>query len=344
MDLKSFEIYNFRAIDNVKCVLSPAITVLAGKNEAGKTSVLETLEALNSDWKFEEMDRPQDQMDEKDFVLKYIFELSNEDKENICNEIDGIDEIKNGELIIERHYPDATYIIYGKAEDEISSKTSELLDISTILDGLNTLNQEFKNDGIPLPIPNVDELEATSQSLNEIKPKLNVLIQQITQSYPALLGKFNPLITVALNEIDKQLGINSHITEILEKIKKHVPKIVLFSSFNDILPSDVPFAEFVNSDTLRANKHRIVDDLASLSDINREKLQGADAHAKAILAMKASTLTSEKFGKHWNQDPIEISFQVNEPNILFFIGIKVKIVHLGQSKEVRVYVGIFHFS
>lgn len=59
MILKSFRIKNFRSIkDSGKCYLSPNITVLAGKNESGKTNVLEALEKLNKGLKFEETDKP----------------------------------------------------------------------------------------------------------------------------------------------------------------------------------------------------------------------------------------------------------------------------------------------
>lgn len=76
MELKSFEISNFRSIKNLKCVLSPKITILAGRNEAGKTSILEALQALNSNWEFKPTDKPKNIQNDEPFLIKCIFSIS----------------------------------------------------------------------------------------------------------------------------------------------------------------------------------------------------------------------------------------------------------------------------
>lgn len=81
MHLESFEIENFRKIKQVKCILSPKITILAGRNEAGKTSVLQALEALNEGWKFKETDRPENIQGAR-FTLKCTFSIDEKEKES----------------------------------------------------------------------------------------------------------------------------------------------------------------------------------------------------------------------------------------------------------------------
>ena len=48
MNLETFEIHNFRSIKYLKCQTSPKITVLAGKNESGKTTILQALTRFHS--------------------------------------------------------------------------------------------------------------------------------------------------------------------------------------------------------------------------------------------------------------------------------------------------------
>jgi predicted ATP-dependent endonuclease of OLD family len=58
MQLESFIVKNFRSIKDTQCFLSPGITVLAGKNESGKTTILKAFEMLNEDSEFKNTDKP----------------------------------------------------------------------------------------------------------------------------------------------------------------------------------------------------------------------------------------------------------------------------------------------
>src|SRR3989338_1547057 len=59
MKLKKFRIKNFKSItDSGDCYLTDTITILAGKNESGKTSILEALEDFDTDGKIRETAKP----------------------------------------------------------------------------------------------------------------------------------------------------------------------------------------------------------------------------------------------------------------------------------------------
>ena len=59
MKLLSFRIKHFKSIDDSgECVLASDLTVLAGKNEAGKTNILQALDKFNQDKKFNQSDYP----------------------------------------------------------------------------------------------------------------------------------------------------------------------------------------------------------------------------------------------------------------------------------------------
>ena len=59
MKLKKFRIKNFKSIaDSGDCYLTDTITILAGKNESGKTSILEALEDFDTGTKLERGAKP----------------------------------------------------------------------------------------------------------------------------------------------------------------------------------------------------------------------------------------------------------------------------------------------
>lgn len=59
MKLKKFRIKNYKSIvDSGDCYLTDTITILAGKNESGKTSILEALEDFDTDEKIRETAKP----------------------------------------------------------------------------------------------------------------------------------------------------------------------------------------------------------------------------------------------------------------------------------------------
>ena len=59
MKLEKFRIKNYKSIiDSGDCYLTDTITIFAGKNESGKTSILEALEDFDTDKKIRESSRP----------------------------------------------------------------------------------------------------------------------------------------------------------------------------------------------------------------------------------------------------------------------------------------------
>jgi len=57
--IKKFRIKNYKSIvDSGDCYLAEGITILAGKNESGKTSILEALEISISDKQIRDTARP----------------------------------------------------------------------------------------------------------------------------------------------------------------------------------------------------------------------------------------------------------------------------------------------
>ncbi|MCH7782657.1 AAA family ATPase [candidate division KSB1 bacterium] len=86
MKLKSFRIKNFRSIEDTKCNVSDVLTIFAGKNESGKTTILDALMFLNEDIEFKDGDKPLTGSSE-DTSITYVFNLNENEIEIILKRI-----------------------------------------------------------------------------------------------------------------------------------------------------------------------------------------------------------------------------------------------------------------
>lgn len=86
MKLVSFEIQNFKCVSETRCYVTPRITVLAGKNESGKTTILNAIERLDGKTKFTDADLPSTPDNKKPAEIRFNFLL---DEEEIASCIEG---------------------------------------------------------------------------------------------------------------------------------------------------------------------------------------------------------------------------------------------------------------
>lgn len=87
MKLTSFQIENFRSIPKARCDISSGITIFAGKNESGKTNVLDALTLLNDNIEITDEDIPTYLQTDHDMIITCNFELANDEKEELRKSI-----------------------------------------------------------------------------------------------------------------------------------------------------------------------------------------------------------------------------------------------------------------
>lgn len=317
MFLESFEIENFRKIKHVKCILSSKITILAGKNEAGKTSILQALEALNEGWAFKETDRPEN-IQGKKFILKCKFSINEEEKETLLSKcsIDAENDSKEVEII--RSNEDPTYIVTGewvnKILDQIENTKNSIIELKEMIQNINRVLEE---KALPQRIT-VSDIDDSKIEMTQLQGQINPIIPWITQNNPALIPEMTPLFNSINNKISEIINVDEKKQKFLDTVNDFIPHIVYFSSFDDMLPSEISLSEFINEDTLKSN-NRGVNDLITLSGLDRQQYAQTDKIGRANMANKASKITSDIFDKHWAQDPVEISFRSEGESVLFFV-------------------------
>lgn len=302
----------------MKCVLSPKITVLAGRNEAGKTSILQAIEALNKEWEFKETDRPENIQGEK-FSITANFSINEEEKQAWLDKCSINASSKSNEVRIIRSNENSAYVVTGKwvkdILDQIEDTKSSITELKQLCQKLNQISED---KGLPHRISEVDEINDSTEKIQQIRGQVNPIIPWVAKNRPPVRSEIEPTINRINEKMLEVENINGKEQKFLDSVDGFVPHIVYFSSFDDILPPDVPLSEFVNEDTLKAN-NRAVNDLVTLSELNREQFSQADKMEKANMANKASKITSEIFDEHWDQDAIELSFRSDGDSILFFV-------------------------
>ena len=328
MELNSFEIKNFRSIQHVKCVLSPQITILAGKNESGKTTILQALEALNEDWSFKETDRPLHIDTSENFELICKFTINEDEMQELLSTIPPFPDKINFpvgtssssyDLVVTRSGNNNYTLSYGGTAVEKTQLI--LMDDIKLFAGDITISIENLKPNIDLHglLIFLDDLLTLNEAyVTASLVQIDSIFLPLQQNNPQLYQRVAKDIVELKNTLEELRKAIKMRDTFVKKIKSLLPRVVLFNSFNDILPPKLDFSEFINVELLK-EKYRIVEDFAKLSNIDREKLASADEHGKVNITNRASRITSTKFGKFWHQKPIELSLKLDGQKVLFSI-------------------------
>ncbi|UZE92740.1 MAG: AAA family ATPase [Methanosarcinales archaeon] len=342
MILKSFRIKNFRSIkDSGECYLNPNITVLAGKNESGKTNVLEGLEKLNKATKFEETDTPLHLKTKEPIEIEFCFEIDTKEIKNILKNLEIDIKLKESynltfEYYIIKSNKKSDYTISGELIDILNRELQKLNKkifekTNKTINKIYAIIKKYNKTEISEEIKLFD-----GDSHEEIINKINSLIDTINKNL-SLINEQNDKekldeLRNKVVDIKFKTDIDSTIAKINREIISLIPRMVLFNSFNDILPSEVPISDITNQNTLKT-KYGIVEDFIKLSKLNIDALSKTqDRQKRKNIVNKASKICSDVFGKYWKQDPIEISVSYDEPLLSFFVQ---DVVLDENKKEVR---------
>jgi len=344
MILQSFLIKNFRSINEVNCYIDEHITILAGKNESGKTNILDALVMLNRNTNFLVSDYP------KNNKLKIpevhgFFELETSDIRKI-NENLKSNNLEIGKFFTNNIIENVSDIRISKKGDnerfisgenfdskilnEIQKVNTKLLDkyhnnLTELVK--NELIDESKENTLLLENIKLEEIEAIRESIEglynrdnlkynivdlgiEISPEEDSKVKTIRNDFSELLN--------LIKEIEYLQNISFNI---INTIFSLVTKFVIFKSFEDILPSKVAYTQLLNEDNEEDEESRIkiVKDLLRLSNIDIGELSDTEYQDRENIIRKASKVCSSSFGKYWNQDPIEIKVNADDNNIYIWI-------------------------
>lgn len=306
MKIKYFRIKNYRSIrDSGICYLSgDNITILAGKNESGKTSILEALEDFNIEKPIREEAIPQ-QDDESIPKIIMTFEMDKTTLKSIASNIQlKISETKNVDIEIVKIYPNSYSLTLEGLKKIGFSDVAER-------EVINTENKFFKLFSkfteISENLPSINDMDIETYRTKIIdlwSINQNKLIIISNEDKNEINDRYNQLF----EKIKELLDLNYKITT---EIKKSIPNFILFSSFDDIFPSVIPFTEAMNNELIK--------DLAIISDLNMELIKSSTPNKKAKHKEKLNIQLRNDYKEYWSQDSTEIFIDWEAGELHFFI-------------------------
>lgn len=313
MKLKKFRIKNFKSIvDSGDCYLTDTITILAGKNESGKTSILEALEDFDTNQKIRESAKPIKSPDAiPEISITFIVEKST--LKEILDEIKSpIKAMTDVELEIIKTFPDKYSFgeltlkneIFGSKEIEKNQKS-----IKDKWEKIKTMRSKYETLAGNLFDFEFSDFENEKTLFTNFTNATTPNLTQITDEKER--ERFSKLLT----EIKVDLGNITNLlvteTKFFNGLKRWIPNFILFNSFEDIFPNKIPFAEL--------EKNEWIKDLSVISDLNIATIKGTDDRGKEKHKDDVNIKLNKDYEKFWTQDVSNLSVSWDSAHLYFWI-------------------------
>ncbi|RLG24459.1 hypothetical protein DRN85_07645 [Methanosarcinales archaeon] len=313
MRIKSFQIKNYRSIKNSGvCYLSgDNITILAGKNESGKTTILEALEDFNTGKNIREEAKPLHNQ-EATPEIAVTFEVDKAELDNLFNKI-GVEHsvTKDTSIEIIKKYPNEYSVSQETInllarEDERKEKKKAIKDIYK---QIKDIHSDYSQIGGTLPelsFENVTNLKnLLNRFKNQITPNLHIISDE--KDKISISENLQGIINI-LTEMETLELLND---EFIKQIKQLIPNFVLFSSFDDIFPSEIPLAN--------ASNNEFIKDLAIISNLNLDMIRSGSPADRAGHKEQLNIKLKEDYEKFWTQDLTKVNIDWDSEKLYFFI-------------------------
>jgi len=312
MKLKKFRIKNFKSItDSGDCYLTDTITILAGKNESGKTSILEALEDFDTDEKIRDTAKPIKSPEaipeisitfivEKDTIKEVLTEIGSTQKA-----------VADIELEIIKTFPDIYTFgkttkeneLFGTKEIEkiqksIKDKWSKVKALHTKYPQLGGISFDFEFSDL------TSEKTLLTAFKTATAPNIPQIDEKDRESFPKILGEIE-------TEIQNLENLIATEDKFLKAIKKWIPNFVFFNSFDDIFPNKIPFTELETNEWIQ--------DLAVISDLDVPTIKASPARDKQKHKKDVNIVINKDYEKFWTQDITNLSVDWDSSDLYFWI-------------------------
>ncbi len=298
MRVKSVEISNFRSIRQQTIAFNDKCLILVGKNEAGKSNILKAIAGgLDSyEYKITPKDKrkrlPTEHLEDKDYHIKYIFNLESDELDAIFNEL---------------------YSKYAQMQIHFNGEALSVRDL---------ILQHF-NQGLW----RYDMVEASGYAQYYVLPKNTKILNklyEVTKDFTDDAGKTyatGSIIDFEKTDCTVEITLEKLTKEItgvlLNYIKETRPDVYLWNYRDEyLLPNNVAIEAFkAKPETCRPLQNIFL--LAGISDIAKEfdNADKEDGNYQNLLD-RVSTVVTENFAKKWKDlKNIKITLAPNGSNI-----------------------------
>ena len=317
MKLLKFRIQNYKSIvDSGDCYFSDGLTILAGKNESGKTSVLEALEDFHQDKAIREEAKP---IEDTDLVpeVSVTFEMADTEANEVFAEIDSDVTVSSSvSITFTKQFGAKTYTLDQGSRKQLGIPNVYESSKKQILDSIKKIEGYVKIADSSAKFPKFNK-----QKLSEYKTEVNAFKTQ------------NPTLTEVVEEVmnidkatdDFYAGEEACKKFIEEFVKSKLPYFILFSSFDDEFPKSIPIASLATDQWAM--------DLEQVSDFTIEKMASTNQQEQVNHENSVNVDFSEKFDKYWTQDKIKLQVKKDGPDINFWIVENNKLYYPSQRSK-----------
>ncbi|HSD04239.1 MAG TPA: AAA family ATPase [Nitrosopumilaceae archaeon] len=331
MRLRKFRVRAFRCIHDSGDIRVGDLAAFIGRNESGKTTILEALTLLNKDAKASELDLCDEMSDELKSEIKLVegdFDLSETETKLIQDKFPNLSDIKRIKIFRTQTNPKIQYDfgdvkISGEANKRINSWENFVEKIhnfvSTIPNPIRIkLDTKFLEGHAP----------RTRDAFNNMMAEFNNQIYLIASEERQVISSWEEIYRDLGNTYDSLL-IGTNERSALENFveEKLHPRFVYFSDYKKIL-GNIDLDEFLKETKgIRPkglefieefDKTETVKNLFYLAELDPDKLEEVQNTPSRLIKLlhTSSRKLTERLNPAWKGDPIHVELRFNPGNIL----------------------------
>ena len=331
MRLRKFRVQGYRCIHDSGEIKVGDLAAFVGRNESGKTTILEALTLLNKDTKLSELDLCDEMNEELKSEVRLAegeFVLSEKETALIREKFPNLQDIRKMKIFRTNKNPRVQYDfgevkISGEASKRLNSWENFVERIKSFVEAMpNPIRIRVDTKFLNAPPPRTREV------FMDMMAEFNNNIYLIASQEPRIISEWKDIYQDLETIFDNMLiGTNerSALDNFIED-KLH-PRFVYFSDYKKIL-GNIDLEEFVRETKgIRSkgleyieefDKAETVNNLFYLAELDAQKLEEVQNSPSRLIKLlhTASRRLSEKLNPAWKGDPIHVELRWNPGNVL----------------------------
>ena len=333
MRLRRFRIRAFRCIHDSGDVTVGDLAAFVGRNESGKTTILQGLILLNRDEIVSDLDLCDEMVEELKSEIKVaegVFELNEHEREFVKEKFPSLD-IKRLKIFRTNKNPEIQYDFEdGKIGEEqntnLRSWQSITSDLQNFIDTIpNHIQERLDTDFFQLSSP--------PKTISGFKKDLQIFdesVKSVASEEEEVISEWNELYPKILENSDGFLNTSERL-ELEEFIKDNLhPRIVYFSDYKKIL-GNINLQDYlhgVKSSTSgnveyveEFDRVETVRNLFYLAELELDKLEEYQNSPSKLIKLlnQASKKLTSRLNPAWKGEPIHVELRFNPGNIMSVI-------------------------
>jgi len=331
--LRRFRIRAFRCIHDSGDVTVGDLAAFVGRNESGKTTILQGLILLNRDEIVSELDLCDEMVEELKSeinVAEGVFELNEHEREFVKEKFPSLD-IKRLKIFRTNKNPEIQYDFEdGKIGEEQNTNLRSWQSITSDLQNFintipNHIQEQLDTDFFQLSSPPKTigdfkkDLQIFDESIKSVASEEEEVVSEWNELYPKILENSNGFLNTSERlELEEFIKDNLH------------PRIVYFSDYKKIL-GNINLQDYlhgVKSSTSgnveyveEFDRVETVRNLFYLAELELDKLEEYQNSPSKLIKLlnQASKKLTSRLNPAWKGEPIHVELRFNPGNIMSVI-------------------------